>query len=381
MSTTADFNRLAARVRAAARHDGVIETAQVRLLGLDEVRAAAGARWPRMRDHVREGSLKIITNRISADDAVIPCGDGFLVVFGDGAPDAVQRACAALREALLAFYLGDEGLKPLRADVQQEKTSPARLADLAANAPNEGRLGGLRNQLELGRFWPIWSPRREMIAAHLCAPTIDLAGGRIRLGYERDFLETARHRDADYLDFDLCLLEQACAAAERPDAAALGVTVHATTMQNRKTRAVYVKHIAANASPALQRMFVAVSEIEPGTPLISLSDWSNALRAWFPRVAFDFHHSDRAVGAVASAGIWAAGYQLPINSSCSNAQLKTAFTELEIWCRTLRKQNVQPMVHGFSASAFSDVGAVCGVSFATGADLWPVVSVPPRAAA
>lgn len=97
MIATAEMDRLAARVRASARDGGLIETAKVKFLGLDEVREA-GARWPRMREQVREGSLKIIAARIGADDAVIPWGDGFLVVFADATAETERRCSTALSE-------------------------------------------------------------------------------------------------------------------------------------------------------------------------------------------------------------------------------------------------------------------------------------------
>lgn len=43
MSSTAELDRLSSRIRAAARDGGLIETAKVKLIGLDEVRAAASS--------------------------------------------------------------------------------------------------------------------------------------------------------------------------------------------------------------------------------------------------------------------------------------------------------------------------------------------------
>jgi hypothetical protein len=136
MIATAELDRLAARVRASARDGGLIETAQVKLLGLDEVRQAAGARWPRMREHVREGSLKIIAQRIGAHDAVIPCGDGFLVVFADPASGASERCCREIRDALISFYLGEEALRRLSAELARDTMSAAALAEIVSAAPN-----------------------------------------------------------------------------------------------------------------------------------------------------------------------------------------------------------------------------------------------------
>lgn len=371
----AEIERLAERVRAAARDDGFIETAQVKLVGLDEVREAAGKRWPRMRAHVRETSIKIIAQRIGPDDAVIPCGDGFLVVFADTGIEKTQAKCREIRDALTAFYLGEDALKALHADVQREAASAASLAGLVADTTAAAPKPTRRNDLKLGRFWPIWSSRRQSIAAHLCAPVIEVTGAPARLGYTPGFIDKPSHDGCDFLDLDLCLLEQAFEAAES-DTAAVGVTVHASTLQRRKSRNIYLEHVAANSSSAQQRMFILISEVVPGTPLISLTEWTNALRRTFPRVALDLHHSDRAIGALASAGVWAAGYHLPTAPCGSRAQLRGALNELDTWCRALRRQGIQPLVNGFNEGAFLDLATCSDLAFASGERLWPSRKAP-----
>jgi hypothetical protein len=369
-----EIERLACRARAAARDGGLIETAQVKLLGLDDVRAAAGARWPRMREHVREGSIKIIAQRIGPEDAVIPCGDGFLVVFANAHCEEAKARCVEIREALVAFYLGEEKLAALRADVRRESVTVSHLAGLVGEEAPANRVAPLRNELKLGRFWPVWSARHLAIAAYICGPSIKGASGQ-RLAYCADFLDKGAHQHTDYLDLDLCLLEQACASAEQ-EAAAVGVCVHSTTMQNRRSRSIYLDHLAANASPVQQRMFVTVAEIEPGTPLMSLTDWTGALKHYFPRVALELHHSDRAIGAISSTGVWAAGYHLPAARIASSAQARTALNGLDGWCRTLRRQGVMAFVSGFQDSGFLDLASYSDLAFATGENLWPSRAAP-----
>lgn len=374
---SAELDRLASRVRVAARDGGLIETAQVKLIGLDEVRAAAGPRWPRMREYVREGSVKIIASRIGPDDAVVSCGDGFLVVFADAASEHTERRCAELRDALLSFYLGEDALKALRADVRRETTSAANLAGLVANEASPTRDTPQRNDLYLGRFWPVWSARRQGIAAYHCAPAIEAPRAPIRMGYTADFLDKPDHRDCDFLDLDLCLLEQACEAAERPGAGPIGVSVHSTTMQNRRLRTLYLEHVAANPAATQSRMFVTISEVAPGTPLISLTEWTNALKSRFLRIALDLHHSDRAIAPIASMGVWAAGYYLPCGPRSSGAQLRAALTQLELWSQVLQRQGVQPFVNGFCDAGFFDLASTTHLAFATGESLWPSDKQPP----
>src|SRR5262249_26156668 len=153
-----------------------------------------------------------------------------------------------------------------------------------------------------------------------------------RIGYTSEFLDKGIHRNADFLDLDLCLLEQACAAAERPTAGPVGVSVHSTTLQNRRARRVYLDHIAANTGAPQQRMFITIADIVPATPLIPLTEWSSALARNFSRIGLELHHSDRALGSLASTGAWAAGYHLPASHAASTVHVKASLVHLDAWC-------------------------------------------------
>lgn len=375
MTLTNDIERLASRVRAAARDGGLIETAQVRLVGLDEVRAAAGPRWPRMREYVREGSLKIIAERLGPDDAVVSCGDGFLVVFADAAGEETQIRSKAIEDALIAFYLGEEALKALRAEVDQETVSASDLAGFVSAGPSAQADPQGRNDLNLGRFWPVWSMRHMAVAAYLCGPVMEDKEGR-RLGYNPFFLDKGVHNNVDYLDLDLCLLEQAAASAEQESAVAVGVTVHATSLQSRRNRQTYLQHLAANTASVQQRMFITIAEIEPGTPLMSLTEWTRTLMRYVPRVALELHRSDRAIGAIGSTGAWAAGYHLPAQPIGSSAKARAELSRLDTWCRSLRRQGLQPFIGGFREAGFLDLAGYSDLGFATGENLWASRTAP-----
>lgn len=50
-----EFDQVGQRLRGMTRDGSSIEAAQVKLIGLDEIREAAGPRWPRMRERVHAG--------------------------------------------------------------------------------------------------------------------------------------------------------------------------------------------------------------------------------------------------------------------------------------------------------------------------------------
>ena len=50
MLTYEELENITGRLRALAHEGGAMEAAQVKLIGLDEIRDAAGAAWPRLRE-------------------------------------------------------------------------------------------------------------------------------------------------------------------------------------------------------------------------------------------------------------------------------------------------------------------------------------------
>ena len=53
MLSSPELQLMGQRLKVLSRDGGSIEAAQIKLIGLDEIREAAGARWPRMRERVR----------------------------------------------------------------------------------------------------------------------------------------------------------------------------------------------------------------------------------------------------------------------------------------------------------------------------------------
>ena len=136
-----NVTELAGRLRSISRDDGSIDAAQVRVIGLDEIREAAGHNWTRMRERVRNGSMEILSRYTGPEDVIVPAGDGFLVILGPGAPGKNQERCNRMREALLSFYLGEEALQSLRATVTPRSLTTDGFADLIAAGLQDQQIG------------------------------------------------------------------------------------------------------------------------------------------------------------------------------------------------------------------------------------------------
>lgn len=368
--SSVDFNQISGRLKAMARDGGSIEAAQVKLIGLDEIREAAGARWPRMRERVRNGSFEILSQHTGPDDVIIPAGDGFLIMLAEGRPGDAQRRCQQMRDALLSFYLGEEALAALRADVSSRALSADGLTDLiAASVRDQGLVAKATGEDIV--FAPIVMPREQKVGAMLASPAQRGEGGR-RLVYNSEFILDGRHHvHRDYLELDIAVLDAALTRLEH-STAPIAVAVHSSTMQARRARDAYLKWLGEVDEARRKRLLVAICEIERGTPLISITEWCAALRARASQVALDFHYADHAISSIGATGAWAAGFHLPAFAGAQQgARAQKLREQISFWARSVRSQGMRLIVHGFQDGRFLEAAEAMGVDMLTSDAHWP----------
>jgi hypothetical protein len=374
-SSTADLVEIALRLRTISRDDGSIDAAQVRVIGLDEIREAAGVNWPRMRERVRSGSMDILSKHTGPEDVIIPAGDGFLVILAEGAPGNNQERCKKMREALLSFYLGEDALSGLRAAVTPRSLTADGFADfIAAGMQTETADVHLLTRAPRDNIVSagIFSARHQKLVAQWICPTRDEHGGR-RLAYNPDYILDGAHHNRDYFNLDAATFEHATLSlAPEGRAVPIGFTVHATTLQNRRNRDAYFSLLTKAPSEQLRGAIITIAEIEKGTPLISIAEWCSSLRAVVGRVCLDFHYTDHAVASIGGAGAWAAGFHLPIYSGaqCGPRAART-LDQIRFWSKTIRCQGMRLSVNGFRDEQFLAQAAAAGVDLASGNVLWP----------
>ncbi len=71
------FVEAADKLKETVRQGLTFDAAQVKVVGLEHIRHAAGETWPRIADRIRSNSLAFIEGRLGDGDIAIPCGDGF----------------------------------------------------------------------------------------------------------------------------------------------------------------------------------------------------------------------------------------------------------------------------------------------------------------
>lgn len=368
---------IAGRLRGISRDGGSIEAAQVKIIGLDEIREAAGDRWPRMRERVRNGSLSILQQHMTADDVAIPAGDGFLVILAESIPGRTQQRCQAMRDALLKFYLGEEALSSLRPQVQNRSLSADGLSDLLASTlPASGaRMVARAHDDEIAEV-KIYLAHERNCGPRLIAPVTHMHGEH-RIAYNPDFILDGRHHTRrDHLELDIAVLDAALVRAKLAQAAGqslnIAVSVHASTLQIRRSRETYLGWLAEIDSETRRSFLIAVAEIEKGTPMIAMAEWCSNLRSSVARVWLDFHYTDHAITSIGATGATGAGFHLPIYPGAQKEpRAERMRDQIRFWRKTLHSQNMRLIVHGFREESFVQDATGMGVDLLTSDALWP----------
>ncbi len=348
--------------RRAAEHwlkaDGAggLVTADVRLIGLNEVRAAAGPRWKRLRERVREGSISILSRYLEPGESVIAAADGFVLVLkaGAGACDARR---AAMREGLIRFYLGEEGLRRLSAEIS---APAAPVSGVGANRGADHH--ELRRRLVRA---PLFAVSQARVCATLIAPLT--SSGSHRLGYDRSYIVNGAHGEGSFLDVDQLIAAEAAARLHSVRGGEItGFTVHASTMQRRNLRRSY---LATLSSLGILRgqWFVTIAEIERGTPLIVIEEWCALLRRHVPHISLDFHISDHALTRIGATQAWAVGFHLPEH----NAHSAAALQEMRFWITRAHAQQLRLAINGITSPGMLRAATALGADFVTSPKLWP----------
>lgn len=376
--------QLVRKLKTAARTTGVLPAAQVQFLNIGDLAARSGRHWPAVNDRIRTGSLSYIRACLDADDLVIPCDDGFLVLFAEGDSASHAARSLELQSTLAAFYFGEEGLETLKVQVDPRQLDggdirtivDSRRSDAQAAAPQAPAQQGAHDIV----FWPVWAAKAELIALHLCAPTY-CDQGVVRCGYDRDFRLNARHADTAFAQLDLAILQSASAALTsllvRSPASVVGAAVHITTLRRRPALRDYLQALQAIPQSTRQRMVLKIAEIEPGTPTASLIEWTSQLRQHVRHVALGIHHSERAFERFRNVGAWSMGVELPSHGLALSADTKSFLnTLMERWMRAAGSVSPRLHIEGFRSMELLATAQRIGLDFASSEIAWPPLPQP-----
>ena len=104
----------------------------IKLSGLEELRRAAGADWPRLREKIRFNSICFLKQCLGLDDIALPSGAGFLVIYGPAPPRNMTHDCNLMQKTLCALYHREAALRGLRVEVTADRLEARHVASLGA---------------------------------------------------------------------------------------------------------------------------------------------------------------------------------------------------------------------------------------------------------
>ncbi len=370
------------KLRAAAAADRQVEAAQMCLINLTDIIRASGSNWRRTKEAISAGSISFLRGCLEEEDIVIPCGDGFLVIFASTVAAEVTRRTEEIRQLLILFYLGQEGLDRLNVLASRTTLQPSALQALAASdLIIEDAQAEPVTKLRFA-FAPIWHVQKQVIISHFCTPVCDGSDGPI-YAYDPAYLETGVGEPSDFLAADIEALERVDAHLQvlRPASVqpALGVPVHASSMQRRDRRTQYLKRLDQVGSERARRLSVRISEIPHGTPITTIADWVGLLRGKVRTIFLQFHHMEPPPIQVEQCGATGAGFYTPRLACHSEAELSRLVRQIELWATSLARQKLIFCVDNVGQMPLARRAIELGANLLTSDALWPCAEQPGEA--
>ena len=370
--------QLAERLKQSVRESRQMDIAQIQIIGLDAVKERAGDLWPELSNRVRENSLDFIRRRVADDDLVVAAGDGFLVIYAEA--EGAQQKSKDLQRDLDAFYLCEEDTQGLSVNIKHERLGAAalmkRLTRWSAGAPTESLPTPAQVPLAV---LPVWGVAQEAIIGYWIAPD-QRARNVGRYSYDPEWLETGWHREhKGFLELDLRILERAvgdikaCLAGKRR--CLVGYSVHSTTMLDRNDRRAFLEALAE--TPPEVRPFLSgrISEVQSGTPMGALGEWTHQLRRTNPRITVEVHHTQRDLSGWEDLGVTGVACILPVAYPTASESEILART-ITVWSRDLKRQNLKLELDNVDDPRLLGMALESQVDFCTSSRMWPAVPTP-----
>jgi hypothetical protein len=298
------------KLKSALSEGRTIDAAKIGVVGLDDIRRAAGDDWDRIKNRVRQNSLLFLSGCLDAQDIVIPAGDGFLVVFAPHQGRDLSDQCAQLRLALNTFFLGGTETQTLRATVVKSNVDIACVeAIVAAQADTP------ENHLSHKIFCaPAWNASREVVSAYFFSPGY-MQHEHLHYGYNPLFGRGASEQKLDYAELDMAVIEDALAAHRQctdiGKPCIIGASLHNTTLQNRATRRWMLHRLSAVPPDMRRYLMIKVAEIDPGTPSMRIAEWVGYLKASVERIMIEMHPEERSLATLDTTGAFAVSCSSP----------------------------------------------------------------------
>ena len=268
-----------------------VDIGQFQLLNLDRIKEASGENWPAMKKKIFDAASHFIEKRLSIKHILVPCEEGFLIIFAEHA-DNIAEEVENITEEMIAFFLGNPDLPDLEVACDAQAVSPGELAQIAtatstpprAKSPDIPSMDALPPLHELGPgaedaqacFRPIWDAERQAITANLCFTKVHVEG---RLIEGRRAIET-RMSNIDHLTLDLVSARSAFQAFlaffKKKKRNIFAISIHETTLLNAESRARFLDCLSGVPEVARKSFWLRLeaADIPHGNAFPALEEFS-----------------------------------------------------------------------------------------------------------
>jgi hypothetical protein len=385
---TAENGDLAAKLRAVSQGRDAVDIAQFEFIGLEEIAAAYGERWPANKARIQGVAEDFLQRRMDRGDVLIKAAGGFVMVFGSRIGAEAHAAAGSLTHGLNEFFLGEIAETPTpRFGVTTQTVDVKELAESLGNAAFATPAPAPAEQVEDAglsdldwRFQPVWDVKRETLSSWYVTPYLRTTASRVP-GY---LFESTAPRAAQFAAIDeasLAVSEQALRHLSQQNKQALvGVSLHASSLTNLSTRQRLLSTIDRLDRQFFRYRLLKISGVAPGFPRLYLNEIVNALRIRIPNVVIGAAWDEPDMAGLLSAGAVAVGVALPATITNSQAIVPTPvfLRKLAADLQAAHTARVRFFVEGQIERELTGRIAFAGADNICSPRIWPACDAPDR---
>lgn len=308
------------RLREIAQARPELDVTQLQIINFDDVRHAYGNKWPDVRFRVIDTSIDFLKNRLTPEDLLIPCGNGFIVVFGSVEGATAEIAGLQLARSLSNFFAGEDGFEHFRFRCKHQTLEVAGIANLVralgAVEPAEPIHGTFAydetDTTEICfKFLPLWDAKHEAISTYVTR-AFDMRGNPLD-DDENDSPGSFSGRG--HLVRDLATIQTSVSALnrllKRGDQAIVAITLHATTLADTRQLREVLQALEAIDHRMRRYLMIILGDVVHGFPRYHLDKHVRLLSQKIERVAIEVSFDEPDINSIASSRAWGFGYRLP----------------------------------------------------------------------
>lgn len=375
---------LAERIRRLANGRTTLDVAQFQFIGLTDIRARYGERWPAKRERVQTVARNFISKRLAHEDVLIPGADGFLVVFGAAVGPLADVAANRISKELNEFFIGSD---PEDADVRFEAHRASMSVDDLAQAfgaliiedapppPPRGELT-VPHDPNLIRFvaQPVWDAVREALNTYFIAPVDARTGERLDAAY------FGQHADAtrSHVELDELRLKASEEAIRRLFAAGkkafVGVSLHVASLNHTASLTRLFAVMSKFDQTLLRYRVVRIAGVEPGFPRIYLEDIARTLKSRIPNVAVGLNWNEPDIATVLRLQPASIGFSLSHQALSPHGPRAEMFSRIHAAAHLARAHDTPVFVEGDITPDLAARFVAEGVQMIASQQIWPASS-------